>query len=145
MKTLKRLAAHAALGMSMVLGASAAMAELAIVANPSNPLNEISVGDVERIYLGKAKSFPGGGSANPVDQALGNPMRGKFFSDVLKKTEAQVTGYWSRRMFSGKGKPPETLPDNGSVKARVASDATAIGYISDDSVDSSVKVLLILP
>ncbi len=72
MKTLKRLAAHAALGMSMVLSASAAMAELAIVANPSNPLNEISVGDVERIYLGKAKSFPGGGSANPVAQCLVN-------------------------------------------------------------------------
>jgi ABC-type phosphate transport system substrate-binding protein len=145
MKTLQRLAAHAALGISLAFTTVAAKAELAIIANPSNSLNEISVEDVERIYLGKSKSFPGGGRAAPVDQALGNPVREHFFASVLEKTEAQVTGYWSRRMFSGKGQPPETLPDGPAVKARVASDQNAIGYISDDLVDSSVKVLLLVP
>jgi hypothetical protein len=145
MKPLRNFAAHAALAASLLLGAAGAQAELAIIAHPSNPLNSIDAAEVERLYMGKSRSFPGGGSVKPVDQAPGNPIREKFFAAVLDKTEAQVTGYWSRRMFSGKGKPPETLADDLAVKARVASDPSSLGYVSDDKVDSSVKVLLLVP
>lgn len=145
MNSLWKIATQGALSAGLLVAAFVAQAELAIIAHPSNPLSAIDLGDVERIYLGKARSFPGGGSAKPLDQAQGNPMRDKFFNAVLQKTETQVTGFWSRRMFSGKGKPPETLPDDTAIKSRVASDSTSIGYISDDVVDSSVKVLLLIP
>lgn len=145
MKIIRNITIRTALAASLLVGATAAQAELAIIAHPSNPLNSIDQAEVERLYMGKSRSFPGGGTVKPVDQVLGNPMREKFFSAVLEKTEAQVTGYWSRRMFSGKGKPPETLADDLAVKARVASDPSSIGYVSDDTVDSSVKVLLLVP
>ncbi len=145
MKSVLTFATRAALATGLLLASSLAQAELAIIAHPSNPLSSISQEDVERIYLGKSRSFPNGGSARPIDQAPGSAMRTKFFSSMLKKTEAQVTGYWSRRMFSGKGKPPETLDDDQAVKSQVASDTSSIGYISDEVVDSSVKVLLLVP
>ncbi len=145
MKIIRNITIRTALAASLLVGATAAQAELAIIAHPSNPLNSIDQAEVERLYMGKSRSFPGGGTVKPVDQVQGNPMREKFFSAVLEKTEAQVTGYWSRRMFSGKGKPPETLADDLAVKARVASDPSSIGYVSDDTVDSSVKVLLLVP
>lgn len=144
MKNLLKITTRTTLAIGL-LATAAVQAELAVIAHPGNPLSSMSMTDVERIYLGKARSFPGGGSVSPLDQALGNPMRGKFFDSVLSKSEAQVTGYWSRRMFSGKGKPPETLADDAAVKARVSSDNTAIGYVSDATVDSSVKVLLLIP
>ena len=145
MKPLRNFAAHTALAASLLFGAAGVQAELAIIAHPSNPLNSIEPAEVERLYMGKSRTFPGGGSVKPVDQAPGNPMREKFFAAVLDKTEAQVTGYWSRRMFSGKGTPPDTLADDLAVKARVASDPATIGYVREDVVDSSVKVLLLVP
>lgn len=145
MKTLHKLASRTLFAASLFLGAACAQAELAIIAHPGNPLNSIDQTEVERIFLGRSRSFPGGGSVKPLDQAPGNAMREKFFTRVLNMTEAQVTGYWSRRMFSGKGTPPDTLADDLAVKERVANDPTSLGYVREDVVDSSVKVLLLIP
>jgi ABC-type phosphate transport system substrate-binding protein len=145
MKNLRTYATRTLIAAGLFLGATCAQAELAIIAHPGNPLNSIDQAEVERLYMGRSRSFPGGGSVKPLDQALGNPMRDKFFASVLGMTEAQVTGYWSRRMFSGKGTPPDTLADDQAVKARVASDPASIGYVREDVVDSSVKVLLLVP
>lgn len=145
MKSLRTYATRTLLAAGLFLGAACAQAELAIITHPGNPLNSIEQSEVERIFLGRSRTFPGGGTVKPVDQAPGNAMREKFFASVLNMTEAQVTGYWSRRMFSGKGTPPDTLADDLSVKARVASDPASLGYVREDVVDSSVKVLLLIP
>ncbi|MCW8875210.1 MAG: phosphate ABC transporter substrate-binding protein [Gammaproteobacteria bacterium] len=145
MKTLRTYATRTLLAAGLLFGAVCAQAELAIIAHPGNSLESIDQAEVERIYLGRSRSFPGGGSVKPLDQAPGNDMRDKFFASVLNMTEAQVTGYWSRRMFSGKGTPPDTLADDLAVKARVASDPNSLGYVREDVVDSSVKVLLLIP
>ena len=145
MKTLRKHTHRLLLAAGLFLGAACAQAELAIIAHPGNPLASIDQAEVERIFLGRSRSFPGGGTVKPVDQAPGNAMRDKFFASVLNMTEAQVTGYWSRRMFSGKGTPPDTVADDLAVKARVANDPTSLGYVREDVVDSSVKVLLLIP
>ena len=145
MKIIRTFATRTLMATGLFLAGACAQAELAIIAHPGNPLNGIDQAEVERLYMGRSRSFPGGGAVKPLDQALGNPMRDKFFASVLNMTEAQVTGYWSRRMFSGKGTPPDTLADDLAVKARIASDPTSIGYVREDVVDSSVKVLLLIP
>ena len=145
MKIIRTFATRTLMAAGLLLAGACAQAELAIIAHPGNPLNGIDQAEVERLYMGRSRSFPGGGAVKPLDQALGNPMRDKFFASVLNMTEAQVTGYWSRRMFSGKGTPPDTLADDLAVKARIASDPTSIGYVREDVVDSSVKVLLLIP
>lgn len=145
MKTLRTYATRALLVAGLLFGVASVHAELAIIAHPGNSLDSIDQAEVERLYLGRSRSFPGGGTVKPLDQAPGNPMREKFFASLLGMTEAQVTGYWSRRMFSGKGTPPDTLADDLAVKARVASDPTSLGYVREDVVDSSVKVLLLIP
>ena len=145
MKIIRMFATRTLMAAGLLFAATCAQAELAIIAHPSNTLSGIDQSEVERIYLGRSRSFPGGGAVKPMDQAPGNPMRDKFFASVLGMTEAQVTGYWSRRMFSGKGTPPDTLTDDLAVKARVANDPTGLGYVREDVVDSSVKVLLLIP
>ena len=64
---------------------------------------------------------------------------------MIQKSEDELKGYWSKLMFSGKGQPPREVGDDAAVKAWVASNPDAIGYIDGKFVDGSVKVLFIIP
>ena len=143
MKKYKLLAVMAAAVLS--LGSSiAAQAALAIIAHPSNPVSGISADDTQRLFLGKTNEFANGRQAAPVDQTAG-ASRTKFLKSVLQKDEGELKGYWSKLMFSGKGQPPREVGGDAAVKAWVANNPEAIGYIDGKFVDGSVKVLLIIP
>lgn len=134
------------LGLALILAAGAAQAEqLAVIAHPSTQTAGISNDALAQIYLDKSKSLPDGTPATPVDQPEGSAQRAKFYQDVTNKDERELKSYWSKRMFTGKGKPPQTLADDRAVKEYVARTPGAIGYVSGSAVDGSVKILLILP
>lgn len=122
-----------------------AQAALAIIAHPSNPMSGITADDAERIFLGKTGEMANGRRATPVDQSVGSASRAKFLLKVLHKSEDELAAYWSKLMFSGKGQPPRDLGDDAAVKAFVAGNPDAIGYVDGKFVDGSVKVLLIIP
>ena len=58
-----------------------------------------------------------------------------------KKSESQLTSYWSKITFTGKGQPPQRESNDTSVKELVASNPNLIGYIDSSMVDDSVKVI----
>lgn len=116
-------------------------AEIAVIVSSGNANASISSADISKVFLGKSKSFPNGTQAIPVDQNDGNPAREEFNSKVLEKSESQLKSYWSRLIFTGKGKPPTQLADDAAVKAAVSADPSMIGYIDAASVDGSVKVV----
>ncbi|MFN4292101.1 MAG: phosphate ABC transporter substrate-binding protein [Permianibacter sp.] len=120
---------------------AAAQAEVAVIVNPGNGAS-LSAEDVQRLFLGKLKSFPGGGEATPVNQKEGQPAREQFNQAVLNKSESQLKAYWSQLVFTGKGTPPKELDNDDAIKALVASTPGAIGYIDAAKVDGSVKVVL---
>jgi ABC-type phosphate transport system substrate-binding protein len=126
-------------------GAVAAHAALAIIAHPGNPIVGISTDEAARIFLGKTPDFPNGRPATPVDQASSSAARAKFYRSVVKKDEGELKAYWSKLMFSGKGQPPRELADDAAVKSFVAGNPEAIGYVDGKVLDSTVKVLLIVP
>lgn len=117
-----------------------AVADIAVVVNPANA-NAVSADDLNRLFLGRASSFADGSKATPLNMAEGKPARDEFDSKVLNRSAAQLKAYWSKLVFTGKGTPPKELADDAAVKAAVAADSSAIGYISSSSVDSSVKVV----
>ena|SRR5690606_15947787 len=114
-----------------------ALAETAIVVNPANQ-DALNLDVVERIFTGKTKTFPSGAAAMPLNQPEASPLREAFETSVLKKNASQMKAYWSKLIFTGKGNPPAEL-DAAAVKAKVASDASAIGYIDASEVDASVR------
>ncbi|WP_240222906.1 phosphate ABC transporter substrate-binding protein [Rheinheimera hassiensis] len=118
----------------------AAVADIAVVVNPANA-NAVSADDLNRLFLGRASSFANGSKATPLNMAEGTAARDEFDSKVLNRSAAQLKAYWSKLVFTGKGTPPKELADDAAVKAAVAADSSAIGYISSGSVDSSVKVV----
>ena len=142
MKRIQKIAMRISLALGLLAGTGLANAELALIVHPSNALTSISATDVGRIYLGKARSFPSGGRVKPVDQATGSTQRAEFYQMYTGMTEAQAKSHWSKLMFSGKGQPPAEIPGgDDAVKAAVAGDSAAIGYIDASAVDSSVKAV----
>lgn len=136
--------------LGLVLLTSAAItqqahAELAIIAHPNNSMMGISKDELERIYLGKSRSFSNGRSVKAVDQTVGSRARDKFNKEVLQMTEAKRKAYWSRLVFTGKGKPPASLDDDAAVLEWIASHPDGLGYITGSKISKRVKVLLILP
>lgn len=122
-----------------------AHAELAIIAHPDNHMMGISKDELERIYLGKSRSFPDSSSVKAVDQAVGSQARDTFNNKVLRMTEGKRKSYWSRIVFTGKGKPPLNLDDDAAVIEWVANHPEGLGYVTGKMIDKRVKVLLILP
>lgn len=135
MKLLKSLTLGLCLSVSTL-----AAAETAIIVNPANA-STISDNDISRAFLGKLKKFSDGQSIEAVNTKANNTTRIAFEKTILKKSPAQVKAYWSKRLFTGKGKPLKELASDAAVLSHVAATPNAIGYIDAASVDSSVKVL----
>ncbi len=123
------------------LASGMALAEVAIIVNPANAATA-GTDDIQRLFLGKTKSFPGGGDAVAFNLKEGSPAREAFNQAILNKNESQVKAYWSQLVFTGKGTPPKEAADEDEMKKWVAGNPNAIGYIDASKVDGSVKVLL---
>lgn len=142
MKTVfKSLAAGLVFGLSSLC----CFADVAVIVHPSSTVTSLSEDDVARLFLGKAKSFPGGGVAVPVNQNEGSAARDKFNESICKKNASQYKAYWSQLVFTGKGTPPKDAGDDAAVKALVAANPNMIGYINADALDASVKVVYRAP
>jgi ABC-type phosphate transport system substrate-binding protein len=137
MNAFKQLMLSAAL-----LGASfGVMAEIVVIAHPSVKDSAVTKDDVARVFLGKSNKLPSSTAVIPIDQEDDSPARVAFHEKVTDKNPSQLTAYWSRLVFTGKGQPPKTVMDDDEVKDLVANNPNIIGYIDKASVDGSVKVI----
>lgn len=129
----------------VLTAANIASAEVAVIVHPSAGVDSLTEDDVARLFLGKAKSFPGGAQAVPINQNEGSAARDKFNESVCKKNASQYKAYWSQLVFTGKGTPPKDGGDDAAVKALIASNPNMIGYVDSGAVDASVKVVYKVP
>lgn len=118
---------------------AAANAEIAVIVHPSNA-NELDKTTITRIYTGKAKSFPDGKQAVPINQANGGATD-EFNKSVLNKSTSQLRAYWSKLIFTGKGAPPKVVNTEAEVLELVSTNPNIIGYIDAANVNDSVKVV----
>jgi ABC-type phosphate transport system substrate-binding protein len=124
------------------LFAAHANAEVAVIVKPKNPAASHTAQQVAALYLGNATTFPSGGPAAMADQPEAAGIRGDFYQKATGRTVAQVRATWARITFTGKGTPPKELKSDADVKAFVAADPRAIGYVDASAVDGSVKAVL---
>ena len=122
-----------------------ASAELAVVVGPSVDINSINAEQLERLYLNRPNRYPGGVRLQPLDQPKGSTQYDAFSTSILGMSKIELTEYWSRRMFSGKGRPPRTFENDEAIIEQVTKEPGDIGYIDAESVDERVKVLLRIP
>lgn len=115
-------------------------AEVAIVVNQANTAS-ISTEDVEKIFLGKSKTFADGSAALPINLVEGKAEREAFTQTILGRTSSQLKAYWSKLVFTGKGSPPKELASDAEVIEAIKADRTAIGYVNAASLKGELKVV----
>lgn len=125
---------------SLLLLSCSVFAEIAIIVHPANNAS-VDQSELNRLFLGRGNSFSDGNRATPMNLAEGLPARDSFDNKVLNRSSAQLKAYWSRLVFTGKGTPPAEHATAAAMKAAVAADPSAIGYVASSDVDDSVKVV----
>lgn len=119
-----------------------AHAELVIIIHPQNDA-QINAKNVKRIFLGKEKKFSNGLETIPINQTTGSPAREAFDNNQLGRSSTQISAYWSKLVFTGKGVPPKEVLDDAAVISLVVNNKNAIGYIDSSKVNSDIKVIKI--
>ncbi len=129
-----------------LLTVSAALEELDVVVNKSNKIAPLSREEVRRIFVGEKSSWPGGKRIAVLMLAPDQPERGFILREVFKMNESDYTKYFLQAAFTGRVQSaPRDLPSAAQMKAHLAANPNAIGYLKKEDVDDSVKVVLRLP
>jgi hypothetical protein len=116
---------------------------VSLVTKSDSSINSMTKKEAKKLWLGKTKTV-GGQTAVPSDNEESNANK-IFYKKAVKKKPAQLKAYWAKKMFSGKAMPPKKLGDDDEVKEWVNETDHGVGYINNESVDDSVKILLKLP
>jgi ABC-type phosphate transport system substrate-binding protein len=129
-----------------LLTVSAAPEEVDVVVNKSNNVGALSREEVRRIFMGDKSSWPSGKRITVLMLAPDQPERAVILQAVFKMDESDYTKYFLQAAFTGHVLAiPRDLPSAAQMKARLAANPNAIGYLKKEAVDDSVKVVLKLP
>ena len=132
-----------AVSLFSTLGLGHALDDIVVIVSPGNKVDQISMEELKRIYLKERKDWGNGLPIAPIDLGESDPVRQRFIQVVLKRTAINMKYYWIEQIFSGNGTPPLAFKDDKEVKAYVASNPEAIGYIRAKSLDETVKAIRI--
>ncbi|MEG0306944.1 MAG: phosphate ABC transporter substrate-binding protein [Clostridium sp.] len=105
---------------------------IAIVIHPANAVTNLTMEQVKGIYTGKIKNWKEvGGKDSPVVVVSRDESSG------TRDAFQELVGFKSEEL-----EKTATISDgNGNVKTTVATNENAVGYISFEQVDSSIKAL----
>jgi len=113
-----------------------------IIVNSAQTATTIEKTVLADIFLGKTTRWRDGSRITPIDRSSQSPLRIAFTKEVLGETMAAAMGYWVRQMSSGAARPPTVKDKHEDVIAFVASNAGAIGYVSEEAtLPPTVKAL----
>jgi len=140
-RTAKTLLAMSLLG----LFSTTSNAEIAVIVDSSVSVDSVNMDQLQRLYLGKPAGIQSSTSLTPIDHEKGSALRQEFAQKVLDKNEGQLSSYWSRLMFSGKGQPPRQYEGDAAVIKEVTAAPGTVGYIDAGSVTDATKVLIRIP
>ena len=115
--------------------------QIVVVVGAKSSIGQLSAEEISKLFTGKLEIYPDGALATPVNLPESSEIRTEFALKVLKKTPVQLHAYWSKLLFTGRGKPPIEVASPGEMKNTLASDPSAIGYLDKADVDKSIKVV----
>lgn len=94
--------------------------------------------------MGRRRAFDNGDFALVFDLPRGAETRDAFYLSLTGMSPAQVNSYWSRLMFSGQSMPPQALPDESAMVDIIKRNPSAVGWLSKEPADKSLRTLLVL-
>jgi hypothetical protein len=128
--------AFCALGLFL---AFAARADLVVVVAPDSPVTSLSQNEAGAIFLKIRSDTLQGVAVTPYDSS-DEALRNRFYQACCNKNALQVKAYWSRLVFSGRARPPATLPPE-AVAATLVSQPAALLYLDARALTPQMKVV----
>lgn len=123
-------------------GAPAWADPLQVITGAAATPGPMSREQVARVFL-KQGPLPGNlQQLVPYDRAEA-ALRARFYQDVAGMSPHRLRAYWAKRVFTGRGRPPETL-DADQLAARLAQDPAALSYAPEAQRPAESKALLTL-
>ena len=117
---------------------------LAIVVNRNNPVTEISLVDLRRVFRGQRSRWSNGRRVTLVMRDPGAPEREAILKALYGVAEMEYRRTYLQAVFSGEASDaPKTLASTNGVLRFVYNVPGAIGYVRARDVDPSVKMLRI--
>ena len=123
------------------VGAEPAHAQIAVIAHQDVPSDSLDRNTLLDYYTGDLRSWSNNEPVVVLDLSEDREIRSAFYQ-FLGKTSSRMRSIWMRRKLSGEGDPPEAVPSEHDMIARVAGTPGAIGFVEAEYVDDSVKILL---
>lgn len=108
-----------------------AMDGLAVVVHPNNPVKELTIEQLNKIYKGEIRNW----------KELGGPN--KRIVVISRDTSSGTYEVWEEKVMHGERVTPEALlqASNGAVASIVAQTQGAIGYVGLGYVNETLKVV----
>jgi ABC-type phosphate transport system substrate-binding protein len=120
--------------------------EVDVVVSKANNVVPLSREEVRRIFVGEKSSWPGGKHITVLMFAPDQSERVVILREVFKMNESDYTKYFLQAAFTGRVQAaPRDLPSAAQMKAHLAANPNAIGYLKKEDVDDSLKIVLKLP
>ena len=117
---------------------------LAVVVNLSNPVENLSMPELRRIFLGERSHWPNGRRITLVMMESGQPERAVVLRDICQMNETDFNNHFLHGVFTGEVLvSPKTLASPVGVRKFVFNVPGAIGYLRVSDLDPSVKALRI--
>lgn len=103
---------------------------IVVIVNSANPVDNLSVGELKKLFLGDKSHWDTGKAVAPVMVGPGAPERAAFLKIVCGMSDADLSKYFLQAAFTGKSvTPPKDVSSAGDVKSVVAGSPGAIGFV----------------
>jgi ABC-type phosphate transport system substrate-binding protein len=117
---------------------------VAVIVHPDNPTQTLTAKNLKMIFLGEKTTWPEG---QPLKVAAlkNGEVHKEFMKSIVKLSPMKFAMHWKHKIFTGSagGSHINFFKTEDKVKEYVKANPRAIGYISVDSVDDTIKEIKI--
>ena len=124
----------------LICGSTAFAGNVVVIVNSASSITNVTASDIAKVFMGKSSSLDGE-KVKAVDLNEESEVRSSFSEKILGRSVAKIVKLWKKKIFSGKGTPPQTMSNDNEVLAYVADNPNGIGYIDASKVTDKVKVI----
>lgn len=118
---------------------SATVSAQVLIVHPDNTDTELSRTKVRSIFAMRSQQWSNGSPVKVFVLADNNPLHTAFCKHILGMFAHQLRRIWDRQTYSGTGVAPTIVHSEQEMIKRVAQTKGAIGYVSSDVVNLTVK------
>lgn len=135
----KRLLWLACLGCGLLSSGLANGQEFVVIVSSQSPIQQLTADELTEIFMdrnmGSGKKY----DLYAIDHS-NMQLKERFYEQVAHSSLNSVHAYWSKRVFSGRGRPPASLHNEAILQA-FFEHPNAIAYVEDKSRLENTKVV----